>query len=127
MKTLSCRYCGRTLTKEEEGAWHQALETGTCPSCGRYYDPGLEPRVERMAQDPGVLQRARLKRAKMILTGLLCIVAVFLCHHFGVRPSALVPLIVLGAIFVVYGAVHTARKQARTEVMERTHGQQARD
>lgn len=114
---MFCRFCGRTLT-ENEGEWHQAWETGTCPSCGRYYDPALETQVDVLSQDPGVAHRARNKRVSMIAGGLLMIVVVFLLHHLGMKPSHLAILIVTGVVFVITGAFHSARMQARTELTE---------
>jgi hypothetical protein len=118
MKTLWCQYCGKTLTEREEGEWQQAWETGSCPSCGRIYDPALETQVELLTQDPAVLQRARHQRAKAILTGILMIAAAFVLHRFGVPPIGVVPLIVTGVSILVYGTLHSARKQARTELTQ---------
>jgi fatty acid desaturase len=99
--------------------WFQAWETGTCPSCGRYYDPSLEPQVELMAQDAGVVQRARDKRSSAVALGLLLIgLTVLLYRVFGVALSHLFPLLVTGLVIAIVGAFHTARKQARTELTE---------
>lgn len=117
-ESLSCRYCGRTLTKEESGEWHQVWETGACPSCGRVYDPDLEARVERLAQDPGVVQRARRHQLSSAGLGLLLVVAVFVLRYFEIAPRQLVSLIVLGVVMAIYGAFHSPRKQARTELTQ---------
>lgn len=117
MESLSCRFCGRTLT-EAEAEWHQAWETGTCPSCGRYYDPSLETRVEIMSQDPSVVHRARNKRASMVAGGLVLISLTFLLHHLGVKPSHLAGLIVTGVVLAIAGAFYSTRHQARTELTE---------
>ncbi len=54
----------------------------------------------------------------MIAGGLLMIALVFVLHHLGVQPSHLATFIVTGAVLAITSAFHTARKQARTELME---------
>jgi len=126
-ESLSCRYCGRTLTKEEEGEWHQAWETGACPSCGRVYDPDLEAQVEQLAQDPWVVQRARKRQLSSVSLGLLLIVAVFVLHHFEIAPRQLLSLIIPGVVMIVYGALYSPRKQARTELAQQQAKQDLRE
>jgi len=118
-QSLSCKYCGRTLTKEEEGEWYGAWETGACPTCGRVYDPDLEARVEQLAQDPGVIQRTRRLQLYSVGAGLLLIVAVFLLRYFGLGPRELLSLIIPGVVMAVYGAFYSTRKQARAELTRR--------
>jgi NAD-dependent SIR2 family protein deacetylase len=117
-QSLSCKYCGRTLTKEEEGEWYGAWETGACPSCGRVYDPDLEARVERLAQDPEVIRRTRRLQLYSVGGGLLLIAAVFLLHHSGIAPRQLLSLIIPGVVLAIYGAFYSPRKQARTELTQ---------
>jgi hypothetical protein len=117
MKSMFCRFCGRTLT-ENESEWHQAWGTGTCPSCGRYYNPSLETQVEVLSQDPGIIHRARNKRISTIAGGLLLIALTFLLHHLGVKPSHLATLIITGVVLAISGAFYSARHQARTELTE---------
>lgn len=115
-QSLSCGYCGRTLTREEEGEWYGAWETGACPSCGRVYDPDLEARVERLAQDSEVIRRTRRLQLYSVGGGLLLIAAVFLLRHFGMAPRQLLSLIIPGVVLAIYGVSYSARKQARTEL-----------
>ena len=95
------------------------METGACPSCGRLYNPDLETRVERLAQEPGVIRRARRIRFSLVAVGLGLVALVFVLHRFGMRPSELVFLIVTGATFAVGGAFYTPQKQARAELTKK--------
>ena len=119
MKPLSCRYCGRTLTQEEEGLWEQAWETGACPTCGRVYDESLERQVDLLAQDPSVVARARKKRLSMVGGGLLLIAAaVLLTLVAGVAVRHSGALVIPAVPLIGYGLLYSARKQARTELTQ---------
>lgn len=119
MKSLSCRYCGRTLTEEEAGLWEQVSEAGACPTCGRVYDESLERQIDLLAQDPSVVERARKKRLSMVGSGLLLVVAAFLLIFFaGVRVRHAGSLVIPAVPLIAYGMLYTARKQARTELTQ---------
>ena len=115
MRTISCRHCGKTYS-EAQREWDYAWQTGTCPGCGRFFDPARESQAGVDSLNPDVIVRARKRRAKMIQTGLLFLASAAILASLRVPGALVIVLVIAGVPPLIRGLFHTPKAQAQAEL-----------